>query len=49
VNGAVEVEAETVLEDGELADSELEQVSGGMTSSVLKKRDDATNAVIGKM
>jgi hypothetical protein len=33
----------------ELTDGELEAVSGGLLSSVLKKRDDAGNAVIGKM
>lgn len=35
--------------DKPLAETELENVSGGLASSVLKKRDDTGNAVIGKI
>jgi hypothetical protein len=35
--------------DKPLAEAELDKVSGGLASSVLKKRDDTNNAVIGKI
>jgi hypothetical protein len=35
--------------DQPLSEAELDKTTGGLASSVLKKRDDTGNAVIGKI